>query len=371
MKNAKKVIESLLAGTGVTLNGDKPYDPQIHNEEFYSAVLRGGSLALGEAYMDGWWDCEKLDQFFYKVLSADLDERIKKNWDIMLKIAWNFIANPSRKAKAFETGGGHYNIGNDLYTKMLDKRMTYTCGYWQTAQNLDEAQEAKLDLVCRKIALKAGDKVLDIGSGWASFMGYAAEKYNVSAVGVTVSKEQAALASERYKDYAVETRLQDYRDINEQFDHLVSLGMFEHVGYRNYRTFMKVAHKALKDKGLFLLHTIAGNHSVKKTDSWIDKYIFPGSMLPSMAQIGKAVEDLFVIEDVHNFGADYDKTLMAWFANFDQAWPGLKEKYSARFYRMWKYYLLSCAAGFRARRMQLWQIVLSKRGVAGGYQTVR
>lgn len=371
MKNAKKVVEFLLEGTGITLNGDKPYDPQVYNEEFYTRVLRGGSLALGESYMDGWWDCEKLDEFFHKVLSADLDEKIKKNWDIMLKLAWNFISNPSRKSKAFKTAGYHYNIGNELYSKMLDRRMTYTCGYWQNAKNLDEAQMAKLDLVCRKIGLKAGDKVLDIGSGWASFMAYAAEFYGVKAVGVTVSKEQAALAAQRYKDHDIETRLQDYRDINEQFDHLVSLGMFEHVGYRNYRIFMRLAHKALKDKGLFLLHTIAGNRSVKKTDAWIDKYIFPGGMLPSMAQIGKAVEDLFVIEDVHNFGADYDKTLMAWFANFDKSWSDLKAKYSDRFYRMWKYYLLSCAGGFRARRMQLYQIVLSKRGVPGGYRAVR
>ncbi|MBT4349627.1 cyclopropane fatty acyl phospholipid synthase [bacterium] len=371
MKNAKKIIDSLLTGTGITINGSNVYDPQVHNDKFYSRVLRGGSLALGESYMDGWWDCEKLDQFFHKVLKANLDERIKKNLDLMLRIAWNFVLNPGRESKAFEVGEKHYDIGNALYRQMLDKRLTYTCGYWKDVQDLDEAEEAKLDLVCRKIGLNTGQSILDIGSGWGSFIGYAAEKYDAHTVGYTISREQKELADEMYKKYSAETRLQDYRNINEKFDHVVSIGMFEHVGYKNHRTFMKVASKSLKDDGLFLLHTIAGNKSVKATDSWINKHIFPNSMLPSMTQIGKAIEGLFVIEDVHNFGPDYDKTLMAWFANFDKAWPGIKQNYSERFYRMWKYYLLSCAGSFRARRIQLWQIVLSKHGVANGYKSVR
>ncbi len=371
MKNAKQIIEALLAEIGVTINGDKPYDLQVHNEQVYARVLKGGSLAFGESYMDGWWDCEKLDELFHRILSAKLDERIKSDWEVMFRIFLNFIFNPGKKSKAFEVGQRHYDIGNDLYEKMLDKRMTYTCGYWREAKNLDEAQVAKLDLVCRKIALQEGDKVLDIGSGWGSFMGYAAEFYKAQAIGVTVSKEQQILANQRYRDYQVETRLQDYRDLDEKFDHVVSLGMFEHVGYKNYRHFMQVAHKVLADDGLFLLHTIGSNHSVTGVDPWTNKYIFPNGMLPSLAQITKAIEHLFIVEDVHNFGADYDKTLMAWFADFDQAWASLKDKYSERFYRMWKYYLLSCAGSFRARHIQLWQIVLSKKGVLGGYQTVR
>ena len=304
MKNAKKIIDSLLTGTGITINGPNAYDPQVHNDKFYARVLRGGSLALGEAYMDAWWDCEKLDQFFHKVLKADLDKRIKKNLDLMLRIVWNAVLNPGRKSKAFEVGEKHYDIGNDLYRGMLDKRLTYTCGYWKDAHDLDAAEEAKLDLICRKIGLRSGQKVLDIGSGWGSFIGYAAEKYDAHAIGYTISREQKELADEMYKNYSAETRLQDYRNINEKFDHVVSIGMFEHVGYKNYRTFMKVANKSLKDDGLFLLHTIAGNKSVKATDPWINKHIFPNSMLPSMAQIGKAIEGLFVIEDVHNFGPD-------------------------------------------------------------------
>ncbi len=371
MEQEKKIIESLLEDTGITINGNNVYDPQVHNENFYSRVLRQGALGLGESYMDGWWNCKRLDQFFHKVLAANLDGRFKYNWNVIFRFIWNSLFNAGRKSKAFEIGEKHYDIGNDLYSAMLDKRLTYTCGYWKDAKNLDDAQEAKLDLVCRKIGLKRGQKILDIGSGWGSFIGYAAEKYGVSALGVTVSKEQKELADELYKDLPVETRLRDYRDINEKFDHIVSLGMFEHVGYKNYRTFMKVAHNALKDDGLFLLHTIGGNRSVRRTDPWIEKYIFPNSMIPSIKQIGKSIEGLFVMEDWHNFGADYDKTLMTWHKNFEDNWDTIKSNYDERFYRMWKYYLLSCAGSVRARKNQLWQIVLSKKGVSGGYKPIR
>ncbi len=371
MKREKEIIKSLLKDTGITINGSNPYDPQVHNENFYSRVLREGSLGLGESYMDGWWDCERLDQFFYKVLAAELDDKIKENWGILFKLALNYVLNPGRKSKAFEIGQKHYDIGNDLYRAMLDKRLTYTCGYWKDARDLNKAQEAKLDLSCRKIGLKRGQKVLDIGSGWGSFIGYAAEKYGVDALGITVSREQKTLADSLYGNLPVETRLQDYRDINEKFDHVVSLGMFEHVGHRNYRTFMEVAHNALKDDGLFLLHTIGGNHSVRGTDPWIAKYIFPNSMIPSIKQIGQAIEGLFVVEDWHNFGADYDNTLMAWHKNFEDNWDNIKSNYDERFYRMWRYYLLSCAGSSRARKIQLWQIVLSKHGVPGGYKSIR
>lgn len=375
MKREKEIIEFLLADTGVVINGRNPWDPQIHNEGFYSRVLKEGSLGLGESYMDGWWDCAELDEFFNKVLAYDIDDKVKKNWRILFKLVWTSVVNMGRKSKAFEIGKRHYDIGNDLYRAMLDKRLTYTCGYWSAptgeAKNLDEAQEAKLDLVCKKIGLKSGQRVLDIGSGWGSFIGFAAEKYGANALGVTVSKEQKELADTLYKNLPAETRLQDYRDINDKFDHIVSLGMFEHVGYRHYRTFMKVAHKALKDDGLFLLHTIGGNHSVRGNEPWINKYIFPNSMLPSTTQIGKSIEHLFVMEDWHNFGANYDKTLMAWHKNFENNWDNIKPNYDERFHRMWRYYLLSFAGAFRARKIQLWQIVLSKKGVPGGYKSIR
>ncbi|OHC28877.1 MAG: cyclopropane-fatty-acyl-phospholipid synthase, partial [Pseudomonadales bacterium RIFCSPLOWO2_12_59_9] len=242
---------------------------------------------------------------------------------------------------------------------------------WQGAANLAQAQEHKLDLVCRKIGLQPGERVLDIGCGWGSFAEFAAQRYGAQVVGITISREQAELARRRCKGLPVEIRLQDYRDLNEPFDHIVSLGMFEHVGWKNYATYMAVVQRCLRDSGLFLLHSIGANDCRKHCDAWIDRHIFPNGGLPSIAQIGKAIGNNFVMEDWHNFGADYDRTLMAWQANFERHWDELASTYNQRFYRMWNYYLLTCAGAFRARDIQLWQIVLAKGGVPGGYQAVR
>ena len=367
----KRQLEELLAIADIRINGTRPFDIAVKDERLYGRVLQQGSLGLGEAYMDDWWECARLDELFTRVLVARLDERVRQSWGLLARAAWARIANPQNPSRAFKVGQYHYDMGNDLYQAMLDTRMTYTCGYWDNVTTLDDAQEAKLDLVCRKIGLKAGDRVLDIGCGWGSFAKFAAEKYGARVVGITVSKNQVELGREMCKGLPVEIRLQDYRDVREQFDHIISLGMFEHVGYKNYQTYMEVARRCLKPDGLFLLHTIGGNRSVTSTDAWIGKYIFPNSMLPSISQISRAVEGLFVVEDWHNFGADYDKTLMAWHANVEHHWGHLQSRYDERFHRMWRYYLLSCAGSFRARRNQLWQIVLSPSGVRGGYQSMR
>ena len=371
MSKLKKTADELLALADVEINGKHPWDMQVHNEDFYRRVLSQGSLGLGESYMDGWWDCEELDKFFYRIVCADLESKVRGNWKLLLKALWARIYNLQSKARAFQIGERHYDLGNDLFVNMLDKRLVYSCAYWKNAKNLDEAQENKLDLICRKIGLKRGMKVLDIGCGWGSFVKYAAEKYGATVVGITVSKEQVALARDLCKGLPVEIRLQDYRDLNETFDHVVSVGMFEHVGYKNYNTFMKCVHKCLKDDGLFLLHTIGNNTSVKVPEPWTHKYIFPNGLLPSIKQIGAATEGLFIMEDWHNFSTDYDKTLMAWDSNFMRNWDKIKSNYDERFYRMWRYFLLSNAGAFRARKNQLWQVVLAKRGVRGGYRSIR
>ena len=180
-------------------------------------------------------------------------------------------------------------------------------------------------------------------------------------------QSKAEYAKEVCKGLPVEIRVQDYRDIDEQFDRILSIGMFEHVGKKNYRTYMEIVNRLLKPDGLSLLHTIGSSKTCYTTDPWIGKYIFPNSHLPSIKQIAGSIEGLFVMEDWHNFSAYYDKTLMAWYQNFNKSWPNLKAEYGDRFYRMWKFYLLSCAGAFRARKIQLWQVVLSKDGVIGGY----
>ena len=332
-------------------------------------VLAQGSIGLGEAYMDGEWDANQLDAFFARLLRAGIDREIRP-WRLLGHTLRARFMNLQTLGRAGEVGEVHYDLGNDFYQAMLDARMTYTCGYWRQAEDLDAAQEAKLDLVCRKLGLRPGQRVVDIGCGWGSFARYAAEHYGAHVLGLTISREQVELGNRMCAGLPVELRLQDYREVHERFDHIVSLGMFEHVGRKNHRAYLEVAHRCLEDGGLFLLHTIGKTLTDAVPDPWIDQYIFPNGDLPSLQQISAAAEGLFLVEDLHNFGADYDRTLVAWFRNFETGWPQFRERYGARFYRMWKYYLLSCAGAFRARDIQLWQLVLAKdgKGVLGGYR---
>ena len=373
MKNKYKIItEDILALAGLKINGNNPLDIRVHNDEFYKRAITEGELGIGESYMDGWWDVEKLDEFIYQILRAQLDEKIRRKFSIILRLLTMQLFNLQSRSRAFIVGEKHYDLGKELFQNMLDKRMNYSCAYWKNAHNLDEAQENKLELICRKLDLKPGMHVLDIGCGWSAFGKYAAGKYNVKVSGITVSKEQVELGKKLCQGLPVDIRLMDYRDLNEKYDRIVSIGMFEHVGHKNYRTFCKIANKCLNEEGLFLLHTIGTNTSEDILDLWSEKYIFPNGMLPSVTQLGKAIENLFVMEDWHSFGPDYDKTLMAWFSNFDRNWEKIKNRYSERFYRMWKYFLLSSAGSFRSRRRsQVWQIVLSKKGIPGGYNSVR
>ncbi len=364
---ARRVIATKLKAAGITINGDQSCDPQVLDERLYTRVLLHGSLGLGEAYMEGWWECEALDQFFHRILNAGVNRKSRFSVAEIMAVLKSRLINLQSVKRAWEVGEEHYDAGNDLYQRMLDSHLVYTCGYWKDARSLDDAQQAKLDLVCRKIGVKATDHLLDMGCGWGGFARFAAEKYGASVDGITISKEQVAVGNRLCAGLPVQLRLMDYRRLRGTYDHIVSMGMLEHVGERNYRTFFEVAARSLKDDGLFLLHTVGSARSVSVGDAWMTKHIFPNGMLPSLAQIGRATEGLFVVEDLHNFGAYYDKTLMHWFKNFDCSWAEIKGDYPPRFYRKWKYYLLSCAGACRSRYLQLWQFILSKKGVPGGY----
>jgi cyclopropane-fatty-acyl-phospholipid synthase len=363
----EKTVTNLLSPAGVSINGDQPWDIRVKNRGFFPKVLLRGSLGLGESYMAGDWECEMLDDLVCRIVRAEVPDQV----------AWTSEANDwvkarlfnlQRTGRAFNIGRVHYDIGNDLYATMLDKRMIYSCALWDGAPDLDTAQENKLELVCRKLGLKQGMTLLDIGCGWGGLARFAAERYNVSVTGITVSGEQAELARQHCKKVPVKILLQDYRSLSGRFDRVVSIGMFEHVGAKNYRTYMRKVRELLRADGLFLLHTIGNNRSVHYTDPWIDRYIFPDSVIPSISQISKAAEDLWVMEDWHNIGPDYDKTLLAWWDNCEKHWDQLPPRYDEKFKRMWRYYLLACAGTFRARKTQVWQIVFSPAGLPDGYR---
>lgn len=366
-----RIVEELLSAADVAINGNRACDIKVHNPALFKRILQEGSLGFGESYMDGWWDCERLDALFTRILQAGVDERLPKNLSDIARIAYARLFNRQSRKRAWQVGKEHYDIGNDLFRAMLDPYMQYSCGYWKEAETLEQAQLAKLKMICEKLQLKPGMSLLDIGCGWGGLAQYAAQNYGVSVYGVTISAEQQKLAQERCQGLDVEIQLQDYRDLDRQFDRIVSVGMFEHVGPKNYDTYFRVAARNLKPEGLFLLHTIGANQTNLHVDAWIDKYIFPNGCLPSVRHISEASEGRFVMEDWHNIGADYDRTLMAWYENFKRAWPLLAEGYSERFERMFTYYLNACAGAFRSREIQLWQVLFSPKGVEGGVRVYR
>jgi cyclopropane-fatty-acyl-phospholipid synthase len=365
-----RLLADLLTDADVRIGGDRPWDMHIHRPGAADRILARSSLGLGETYMDGEWDTEQLDEFMCRILRARLDEKVK-----LPHLVWHVLRtrllNLQGLRRAWQVGEVHYDLGNNFFEAMLDSHMAYTCGYWADAATLDAAQEAKLDLVCRKLGLQPGMRLLDIGCGWGSLMKFAAERYGVRCVGLTISRRQAEYGRARCAGLPVEFRLCDYRQIDERFDRVASLGMFEHVGRHNIRTYLEVVKRCLGGDGLFLLHTIGSNFRNAVPDPWIDRYIFPNGDLPALGQIADAAENLFIVEDVHNFGADYDRTLMGWHARFEAAWPRFAERYGERFHRMWSYYLRACAGTFRARTTQLWQVVMSPEGVTGGYRCPR
>ncbi|SPZ37540.1 Cyclopropane-fatty-acyl-phospholipid synthase [Plesiomonas shigelloides] len=364
--NWTRIATELLDKAGIMINGPRPFDMRIKHPDTLMRILQEGSLGLGESYMDGWWECDRLDIFFDKVLTAKLDQQLPSHLKDILRIARARLFNMQTRHRAWQVGKEHYDLGNDLFNAMLDPNMQYSCAYWKDADTLADAQVAKLKMICEKLQLKPGMKVLDIGCGWGGLAAYMAKEYGVSVVGVTISKEQQQLAQKRCEGLPVQIMLQDYRDLNEEFDRIVSVGMFEHVGPKNYRTYFNVVNRCLKKDGLFLLHCIGSNTSGVKADAWISKYIFPNGCLPSIRQIADEAEGHLIMEDWHNFGADYDKTLMAWDENFVRAWDSIKDNYSPRFYRMFRYYLNACAGAFRARDIQLWQVLFSHSGLRGG-----
>ena len=366
--NGESFARWLLGHAEIEVNGPSAWDIQVHNPALYSRVLAEGSLGLGEAYMDGWWDCEALDEFFHRIVRVDLGRKLEPTPAALWLILSSKILNRQSRNRVWQAAEVHYDLDVEVFEDTFDQRLTGSCGYWAEATDLDGAQEAKLDLICRKIGLKAGQRVWDIGCGWGAFMGYAAERYHAECVGVTVSEEQARYGRVRYAHLPVEFQVKDYRNFEGEADHIVSMGMFEHVGAKNYRTYFETARRALREGGLFVLHTIWANERNPSIEPWLNKYIFPNGVLPTVGQIGAAVEGLFVVEDVENFGADYDRTLIAWRTKFRSHWQRIAQKHGERFCRMWDYYLSCCAGGFRSRRISVGQFVLSPEGVPGGWR---
>ncbi|EDS5958630.1 cyclopropane fatty acyl phospholipid synthase [Salmonella enterica subsp. enterica] len=367
------ITKELLNKADIEINGSRDWDIKIINPLFFKKVICSGSLGLGESYMDGWWECSRIDELVYRLLYHNLETQLPRNLVDALRVLAARLINRQSRKRAKTVARKHYDLGNKFFSIVLDPYMQYSCAYWQNSQDLAQAQEAKLHLICRKLELQPGMTLLDIGCGWGGLAEFAARFYGVSVFGVTISAEQKKFAEQRCTGLDVTISLQDYRDISSRFDRVVSVGMFEHVGQKNYPVFFSTVNRSLKPGGIFLLHTIGSNVSKINSDAFLNKYIFPNATLPSISQLMLASEPYFIMEDLHSFGPQYDKTLLAWHARFIDNWADIEhilERYDERFKRMFTFYLSSCAGAFRARHMQLWQIIFS-RGIVGSVTVIR
>jgi cyclopropane-fatty-acyl-phospholipid synthase len=368
----------------IEINGNKKHDIKIKDPKcLYKIALGDPELTVGETYMDDEWDSEDLEG----TLNAIYTSKALSNFDNKTNFYKLFtkLFNMQNITRSKHVGTQHYDIGNDLYEAFLDSNMQYSCGYWKNANNLEEAQHNKLDLLCRKLDLTNSNesiKILDVGCGFGGLAKFISDKYkdkNIEITGLSISKEQIKYAEDKFNandnginKSRINILFKDYRDFcndkdnYKKFDRVISVGMFEHVGHKNYDVYFKCIHNVLKDDGLFVLHTIGNGKSVTYANRWIDKYIFPNGMLPSITQIGSAIEGKFVMEDWSNFGDYYADTLQVWLERSEKFFQTTTNPiYTERFQRMWKLYIISSKVNFRTRNIHLWQLVLSPKGIKG------
>ncbi|MFO6296648.1 cyclopropane fatty acyl phospholipid synthase [Rahnella selenatireducens] len=355
--------KNLLHKADIQIEGTRPWDIRIRHPGFFKRIMLQGLLGLGESYMDGWWECDRLDIFIYKFLAHKLDEAVPGNFrDILLVLSENIFNRKSDDCHG-SVFVNEYDIGYDVFTHMLDPYMQYSCGYWRKGATLAEAQEAKLKMICEKLQLAPGMRVLDIGCGWGGTAEYSARHYDVYVEGTTNSTEEQKIAQSRCQGLDITIMLEDYQDLlDDKFDRIIALGALEYLELKNYQNFFKALARCLKPDGLFLLHSTGSTELVSHVGPWLNKYIFPKGCLPSGQQLVQSIEPYFRIEDWDNLGTDYDKTLMSWFEKINESWPSLSMNYSPGFRHMLEYYLCSSAGFFRAGKIQLRQLLLCLGG---------
>lgn len=356
----------------------------VHDPRFYRRTVLASTLGLADAYANRDFETPDLETLLTLLAAHARNAREKAFAEDRLPpmqhpLAWwlqvlcrSTDQQSPRRSK--RVGRNHYDLSVSMYERMLGPSMAYSCGYWnEDARNLDEAQFNKYELLCRKLGLKRGMRILEIGCGWGGFAAYAIKKYDVTVVGVSISKRQIAYIQSRHAELceagALDVRFMDYRDIPrdfpEAFDAAVSIGMFEHVGPRHYDAYMRVAWRALKPGGKFLLHTIVGNGGI---DPFVWYRVFIGGVLPMEWQVARVAKRYFVLENLENFGYDYYLTLNAWRENYKKAYQQLNESPDERESRFWEFYLTFCAVLFKVRLLQLNQYVFSRGGETYGYQ---
>ena len=335
---------------------------RLKNKSTLSKILRNPYLNLGETYMDSSWDLDGaslrdlLNLFRRNVDQQSPNTGVKALFSLLQ--SWNTLRSSVGNIKH------HYNLDEELFSGFLDEDMHYSCAYFgEGVQSLEDAQQSKCRHLMQKLRLSPGDHVLDIGCGWGSLAMYLAENADVNVTGITLSDAQVEVARrrshERNLQDKVDFNLQDYRTHDGKYDAIVSVGMFEHVGRRNFRTYFKKVYEMLKDDGIAVIHTIGNYTYPQATNPWIERYIFPGGYIPSLSEVMRAIELAgLVTSDIEVWRRHYARTLEQWNERFQRIRERIKQKYDERFCRMWEFYLSACQSAFEESDLVVYQIQL-------------
>jgi cyclopropane-fatty-acyl-phospholipid synthase len=364
---AFKLTARLLERCGLAINGPAARDPQIHDERVYARLLKNGSVGAGEAFMDGWWDARDLSGCLEAVLRADLDAQFRgalfREKFRELRFQW---LNRQTRELSRRVARDHYDLPFEFWRRMLGKTMQYSCAYWERgARDLDEAQVAKMELICRKLQLEEGLSVLETACGWGSLAHHMAAHHGVRVKAFTLSEQQYRYAVAHYSHPRVEFFCADYRDFaarhqGEKFDRIASIGLVEHVGRRNLDVFFRMIQRFMKPEGWALVHGM-GKQTPEATDPWITRYIFPGGEIPRLSHLVDSISRCALnVEDLHNLGLSYIPTLRAWLQSLSE--PAGEGAPQGRALRMWVYFLSLSIAAFEARKLQLYHFILSHHG---------
>mmetsp|Transcript_2643 Transcript_2643/g.5371 ORF Transcript_2643/g.5371 Transcript_2643/m.5371 type:complete len:414 (+) Transcript_2643:74-1315(+) len=356
---------------------DSLYDHvEFHDPTAWYDIITQGNLGVAESYMHGKIKVDPLPFFLTLLNGTALGTRRKEGSDYMVffmdminlpTALAGRLFNQQTRERSTRVTKQHYDAGNDLYERMLGPSMSYTCAYWRNATTLDEAQTNKFDLIRRKLELQDGMKVADLGMGWGTAAAYMHKHGRVEVTGVSLSEEQVKWAQANLAKTGLKFVWEDYRDHCENpanvgtYDRVYSIGMLEHVGFKNHATLFKCIKRLLKPDGLAVVHTIGEPDFLPNSDPFLDKYIFPGAVIPALSSVSAAIENDFILEDFQNFGYDYAKTLAVWAVNSEAFFRDNPTAYTPEFQRMWDYYLKMCEALFELRINQLWHFVLSPR----------
>lgn len=355
----KLTLTTLLREANIEPNGASPWDPQIKDERFYRTVLLRGSVGLGDAYLNGWWECADISGFILRIIKSGIHLRVPRV-DIFLRRLRFGLIDAQNRIRSKRVAELHYDEDPYIFEVMLGSTNSYTCARWKGVITLDAAQQQKMDLLCKKAGLSSGMTVLDIGSGWGGFLAYAAERYQVRGIGLTISKTQLDYARKRYGNLPVEFRLQDYRDFVGGVDAVVSICVIEHVGSDHYREyFQKVRETLTREDGFFAMQCILACDTQARMDPWTEKHIFPNGILPTLERIENAVEGILHIVDREFFRDDYVRTFSAWYENLVRNKNAIIARCGVRYFRKYEYYLCLYIAGFGSGRIDVGQFVLS------------